>query len=144
MAFLDDINSDICFLSETWLKSEKCSTTSIIQDYSFNIVHNIRVSGNGGGTALILKDTGLPYRKCNTGVFSTFEITKIQLVCHSKIIFFCLYRPPGFGSVFLNFIQEFSNFISEIVSSPFPFLIGGDFNIPVMIDITLTVKHFLI
>ena len=46
---------DIAAICETWITGANCPTTSTIKSYGYSIIHNIRGTGRGGGTALLTK-----------------------------------------------------------------------------------------
>ena len=51
MEHIQDRQSDVVFLNETWLQSEKNSITAEIKTYGYELLHNIRKDRekDGGG-----------------------------------------------------------------------------------------------
>ena len=63
--------TDMCCLSETWLRSGDSAITSEIAERGFSIFHNPR-KGRGGGTAVLFK-SDLRVTKQTTKIFKSFE-----------------------------------------------------------------------
>ena len=58
MEHLLDCDSDIAFLTETWLKSNKCNLTAAIRDFGYYILHSPRNNSSktrGGGVGILLE-----------------------------------------------------------------------------------------
>ena len=57
MSYAVDNDIAIFFVTETWLTDNNNSTTASIKSFGYNIIHNFRSNGRGGGVAII-------YKKC--------------------------------------------------------------------------------
>ena len=64
-------NTDVCCLSETWLRDNDGAIANEIQERGFKMFHNPR-KGRGGGTAVLCKSE-LKFTKQHTRSFKTFE-----------------------------------------------------------------------
>ena len=52
---LQDGSIDICFLTESWLKSQNNNVTALLKEAGYNIYHFNRADKKGGGVAIITK-----------------------------------------------------------------------------------------
>ena len=60
MSVLHDTSTDVAFISETWLSSQKNKTTAVIKEYEYSIKHVVRDDSNkerGGGVGIVIKNT---------------------------------------------------------------------------------------
>ena len=125
-----DVN--IGFVSETWLTSKNNLTTSVLKCSHYNIAHVFRSNRRGGGVGVILKDD-LAFRSTSDACFKikflTFEYIVIQLLDQFKTFLLCVYRPPSDYNL-APFLTEFSSLLQSLTIYPNPFVICGDFNIP--------------
>ena len=90
MEHICDRNSDVVFLTETWLKSEKCSITADVKNYGYIMRHNIRKNPDkerGGGVGVLIKQT-LSSKTLQNKEFTSFEYNtvKLQLMKKKSII----------------------------------------------------------
>ncbi len=99
----------------------------------------LKLPGRGGGLATVFKDSYL-CRSLSTGTHSCFEVLLFQLSLVNPVFFAFIYRPPNINKEFLN---EFAQFMSEIVTSYDRILILGDFSIHVCCDSKPLSKDFL-
>ena len=133
MEFLIDHNTDIAFITETWLKSDKNSVTAEIKNYGFELKHNIRKDREkevGGGVGIIVKSS-LVSTQMSSKQFQSFEHVLIKLSCsnNKKILLISIYRLQNISiSVFY---EEFTELLEMYTVLNNDFIIAGDINIHV-------------
>ncbi len=130
---------DALCITETWIKPGDLSPFTELVPQGCSFLNSPRLSGRGGGLATVLKDSYL-CRSLSTGTHSCFEVLLFQLSLVNPVVFAVIYRPPNVNKEFLN---EFAQFMSEIVTSYDRILILGDFNIHVCCDSKPLSKDFL-
>ena len=97
MEFLIDHNTDIAFITETWLTSDKNSVTAEIKNYGFELKHNIRKDREkevGGGVGIIIRSS-LVSTQMPSKQFQSFEHVIIKLSCsnNKKVLLISIYSP---------------------------------------------------
>ena len=96
----------------------------------FSFLHRPRVSGRGGGVALIFRH--LNVRLCKHRSFSSFENIEVCITRGKQTIRLgCVYRPPPSARNKLttcDFIDEFGMFLSDDSIPAENVLVVGDFN----------------
>ena len=132
MIMLQDDIVDIAYVSETWLTDNANCTTALIKSYGFEIMHNFRIDGRGGGTALVFK-SNLLFNVCNVTTdipITSFGYTtaSFKLAADIKMCLVCVYRT---GPVTKCFFEEYNNFMQAIALKSDYVIVGGDFNIHV-------------
>ena len=95
MEHIRDRDSDLVFITETWLKSEKCSITADIKNYGYIMRHNIRKDPDkerGGGVGILVKQT-LSSKPLQNKEFTSFEynVVKLQLANKKTMILISIY-----------------------------------------------------
>ncbi len=118
-------NLDFLFITETWLTADDLSPLSELSPVHCNYFSCPRTSSRGGGVAVIFKDLF----KCKllpVNVNSSFEVLMCKVEFSSPLLCVLIYRPPKANN---DFLKEFSDFLSDLVSSADNLLIVGDFNI---------------
>ncbi|XP_078139509.1 uncharacterized protein LOC144539314 [Centroberyx gerrardi] len=126
---------DIMGLCETWLKPNDALPLIEASPSNFTNSHVARTSKKGGGVGLIL-NSSLNLSPDLSNKLSSCEMLTMRPsipvsmgLNHSGILPFyliILYRPPG---PYSSFLEEFSNFLSDLVIRTDNILIIGDFNI---------------
>ena len=115
MSVFDD--TDIAFISETWLTSQHNKTTASIQEYDFKIEHVFRNDPDrekGGCVAIILKKS-INHKLIKTKPYSSFQHIIIQLLPKSneqKLILVSIYRLLYVST--LTFLQEFTQLLENL------------------------------
>lgn len=124
---ITDHKLDMMGLCETWLKPNDFTPLIEASPPNYTSAQVAREAKKGGGVALIF-NTILNLNPNNTNTFTSFEVLTLRYTASSLPSFYLavLYRPPGPYSLFL---EEFSNFISDLVTRADNILIIGDFNI---------------
>uniref|UniRef100_A0AAY4DRN7 Reverse transcriptase domain-containing protein n=1 Tax=Denticeps clupeoides TaxID=299321 RepID=A0AAY4DRN7_9TELE len=129
---ITDQGFDVLCLTETWLKQNEFVALNESSPPGYSYVHQPRLTGRGGGVAVIYKDNLGITHKPRQGL-NSFEIlyTNItHVVSQNKnpkcIPLIIIYRPPG---PYSEFLSEFTDFVSNLVVSVDKALIVGDINI---------------
>ena len=123
---------DVLCLTETWLREEGDDvSTGEMTPPGFSFLHRPRVSGRGGGVALIFRQH-LNVRLCKHRSFSSFENIEVCITRGKQTIRLgCVYRPPpsaGNKLTTCDFIDEFGMFLSDDSIPAENVLVVGDFN----------------
>ena len=89
---LCDLDVDVCFLTETWLRKGDTSKIAEIKDLGYNLFHQSR-PGRGGGVAIAYKKQ-LSVKKQNTAKYKSFELVESTLMSSTNELlrFGCIYR----------------------------------------------------
>ncbi len=115
---------DFLFVTETWLNVGKTTPLSKLSP-GCRFFSTPRSIGRGGVIAVVFKDR-FKCRLLPSESHCTFETELIMLNSFKFVLCVLIYRPPIIN---VDFIQEFSEFVSVIVPSFDIILILGDFNI---------------
>ena len=96
MDYILDRNSDIVFIIETWLKSDKNNITADMKNFGYQFKHNIRNDPGKervGGVGILLKSTLSP-TQISSKMFCSFEHTVVKLPCadNGHIMLISIYR----------------------------------------------------
>ncbi|XP_030264935.1 uncharacterized protein LOC115576546 [Sparus aurata] len=124
---------DMIGLCETWLKPNTFLPLNEASPLDYNYAHVARASKQGGGVALIYKSI-LSLSSNQDIKFTSFEALVLKpsssnsnsLVQGTGFHLVVLYRPPG---PYSQFLEEFGEFIADLVTRSDKILIIGDFNI---------------
>ena len=139
--YLADDPTEILSLNETWLQpTDSDNFVSSLAPPGYSILHSPRLTGQGGGLALIFRSylKFKLFRTRNLPPPESFELMATKLSTGNKeTIFLNIYRPPS--SKISTFLQEFQNLLEIFVPSPSELIISGDFNIHA--DSDLTTSH---
>ena len=135
LSYLDDNQTEIACLQETWLNSGDQSIYQVIREHGYHIIKKERSIGRGGGLAIIYK-CNLMLKKLY--LKSSTKYVSFDFICSkipykgSFLIIINLYRPPYSKKhpiTVKKFIEEFQIFVSEVSQFKGFYLILGDFNI---------------
>ena len=123
---------DIVGLTETWLSSEGCeSILGELTPDGYSIHHIPRLSGRGGGLALIYRST-LKLTPATDNTADTFENLEVLIKDEHKLIrFLLIYRPPPSARNKLTipkFMEEFALLLDRQTLTPGELILLGDFN----------------
>ena len=126
--YLADHPTEILSLNETWLQpTDSDNFVSSLAPPDYSILHYPRLTGQGGGLALIFRSflKFKLFRIRNLPPPESFELMATKLPTGNKeTIFLNIYRPPS--SKISTFLQEFQNLLEIFVSSPSELIISGD------------------
>lgn len=124
-SFLDDSNSDIVVLTETWLTPEINDMEIFPDNNSYNVYRHDRGTKRGGGVLL-----GIKKKFSSFLIDSKSDLEIVWCACSSsstKVLIGVCYRPPDFRH---SFVDEFRNSIAtavELFPSDYMYIFG-DFN----------------
>ena len=117
--YLADHPTEILSLNETWLQpTDSDNFVSSLAPPGYLILHSPRLTGQGGGLALIFRSY-LKFKLFRTRnlPLESFELMATKLSTGNKeTIFLNIYRPPF--SKISTFLQEFQNLLEIFVPSP--------------------------
>ena len=133
MEHILDRQSDVVFLTETWLQSEKNSITAEIKTYGYQLLHNVRKNrekDRGGGVGIMVKST-LLCKQLSVTHYTSFEhsIVRVPLESKATLYLITLYRLQEIPIA--TFMDEFSELLDQYVIYHDLCVIAGDFNIHV-------------
>ena len=131
MEHILDRDSDIVFLTETWLSSDQNHVTAMIKTYDYELLHcrrKNREKETGGGVGILVKSY-LKQKQLKSRRYSSFEHmeVKIFLKNNKSTILVCIYRLLFVSSV--TFFEEFTHMLEILVASYDCIIIAGDVNI---------------
>ena len=137
-----DRNSDIVFVTETWLQTEKNSVTAEVKTYGYKLLHNIRKDrekDRGGGVGIFIKST-IQAKQLPVRHFSSFEhtIVKIPLAQQRTLYLICVYRLLFVATV--TFIDEVTELFDQYVVPHEDIVIAGDLNLHMETDVLYATK----
>ena len=128
---LEDKKCDICLIQETYLKTTDTAKLQEIRDYGWNIYSSPRAERAGGGIGVLYRD-GVKVRLSPVRNFRSFQIQEVLIGDGADLTRLCnVYRPPYTGKARFteaNFLDEFADYLSELLSKTGLPLIMGDFN----------------
>lgn len=128
------------FITETWFTENELSPFSELLPMNCGFFSRPRKSRKGGGIAVIFKNM-FKCRLLSVDSYDSFEtvlLCKVESPC--SLLIAVLYRPPNSKS---DFLRDFSEFLSDIVTRGDNLLIVGDFNIHLCCPSKPLVKEFV-
>lgn len=142
-----DCRADLFAITETWLNPNDDAVRVELCPAGYRLVDHPRTSRQGGGTALLYRDS-FNVTKMDGGEKESFEFSEwlVQLTSSYNIRVVVLYRPPYSEEhrVTMNaFFSEFSDYLETVVLSKEPLIIVGDFNIHVDVPSDVDTMKFL-
>lgn len=133
--FITENTIDVLCMTETWLRDDGRDgmTLAELLPPAYKIEHKPRAHGRGGGVGIVYVDSGLSVKLTNSTPFPSFEHLCLN-VCSKSMLFHIVlvYRPPPSKKnkcTFLEFLENFSDLLSDVVLSKGKLIIQGDFNI---------------
>ena len=123
--------TDILLLTETWLTSKETDKIWLDSSYlnkdRYKLASAIRENRRGAGLALITKKD-FKVKLDNNAEVRMFQFAKwyVQLI-HATITILGIYRPPSGSPV--EFLTEFTNWITGVVVQDTNLLMVGDINL---------------
>ena len=126
-----DRQSDIVFLTETWLQSDNNSITAEAKTYGYKFLHDRRKDREkegGGGVGILVKDS-LSAKQLPVKHYKSFEQTIVKItLSHNKTLFLItVYRLQYVETS--TFIDEFTDLLNEYSVTNENLVIAGDVNI---------------
>ena len=131
-SFLNSVNVDFLFLTETWLNSN--FSDSMICPYDYDIVRQDRTISKGGGVCVFFKST-LKVTEIRSNIVNQIHDDMYDYLCidvhngNKTIRLLCLYIPP-ISSRNNDLIMHVCKVIFNLLSCSVPCYIFGDFNLP--------------
>jgi hypothetical protein len=127
VSVLFDNNVDLACVSETWFSSQSNTTTSILRNSGYNIVHNFREK-RGGGVGIIWNSRLNSKVRSSSTIrsFTTFQYQNIIFNGKYKINLMCLYRLQE--TSYSQFLEELDSLLSD-QDPRYPLVLTGDFNV---------------
>lgn len=129
---LEEQECDVCLVQETYLKATDTAKIQEIRDNGWNIFSAPRVDRNGGGIGVLFRDGVRVRISPLSRRYKSFQIQEVLIGGQGDLVRLCnVYRPPYTGKARFTeacFLEEFSEYLSELgtrTGSPF---IMGDFN----------------
>ena len=134
MELLNDMNVDICGLSETWLHVSDNAIFSEIKDFGF-LIHSKPRAGRGGGVGILYRSK-LKLSPCKVKQFKSFECCEATFKSTNGVLtrISIMYRSGTATSMSSNtelFLEEFEDYLNTFIEKPGKPIIMGDFNIHV-------------
>ena len=132
---LEDKGCDVCLIQETYLKHSDTAKLQEIRDYGWNIFSSPRAERSGGGIGILYRDgVKLKYTPVKMK-FKSFQVQEALIGGGQDLTRLCnIYRPPYTGKARFTeaqFLEEFVDYLSELVcKTGYPILMG-DFNFQV-------------
>lgn len=120
-----DRKYDFLCLTETWQQPNDFSHLNESTPPGFVYVSQPRLTGRGGGLAIIHRETW-KVSSVTVPVFRSFESMALQLNGPTPTILVNVYRPPKPNK---DFIDDFTTFLTHICSLSSNIILLGDFNI---------------
>ena len=80
MEYILDRDSDVVFLSETWLRTDKNHVTGLVKTYGYELLHNRRKDREkelGGGVGILVK-LNTSYKHLKWTTYTSFECTVVK------------------------------------------------------------------
>ena len=131
MEHILDLSTDLAFISETWLTSQKNDVTGSILSFGYKLYHRIRrdsKKSRGGGVGIIVRSCHL-LSTVKSPTYQSFEHCTYSLKKekHNKIILVSFYRLLHVPVK--TFISEFASLLESLCCLHCNFLLAGDVNI---------------
>ncbi|XP_049328030.1 uncharacterized protein LOC125787624 [Astyanax mexicanus] len=126
---ITDQKFDVLCLTETWIRPNEYVALNEATPAGYNYIHNPRLSGRGGGVCIFFQSTLVSNQKHYEN-FTSFELLYTSIINpvtkRNAFSLINIYRPPG---PYLEFLKEFSDFVTDLAVSNDKVIIVGDFNI---------------
>ena len=131
MEHILDRDSDIVFLTETWLTSDFNHVTAMVKTYGYKLLHSRRKNRQketGGGVGVLVK-LNIEKKQLKSKMYTSFEHTMVKIFLTNKksVTLLCIYRLL-FVSVVI-FLEEFTHLLESIIAVHECMIVAGDVNI---------------
>ena len=127
-------------MTETWLSVGESRAFTELLPHDCSYFNSPWTSGRGGGIVTVYKI----HYKCKqlllSSSFTSFELSLFELGRSHTVLCAVVYRPPKYNKDFLN---NFSDYLAEIMPKYDSVLIVGDFNVHVCCPDKPMAKDFL-
>ena len=131
-----DCNSDVVFLTETWLQTDENAITAEVKTYGYELLHNRRKDREkerGGGVGLLVRNN-ISAKQLKVKHYSSLEYTVVQIkLCNRKSIFLISFYRLQEVAV-STFVEDFTDLLNDYTIPNEHFIIAGDINIHMETD----------
>ena len=125
---LSELGLDVLCLTETWLLPTDLGVVQAALQGSYSILHVPRLSGTGGGVAII-HSTALTIRQEEIPLqLTACEIIRTKFTSHGETVQLIVVYRPGHPGTDRTFLEEFSSFLDSLLDVSGKIIICGDFN----------------
>ena len=125
---LNEFNLDILCLTETWLLPSDLGVVGAAFRGCYSVFHAPRLTGTGGGLAIIYS-TALSIRQEESNFnFTSFEVMRAKFTSHSETVHLIVVYRPGHPGTDRTFFEEFGSLLDSLLEVRGKIVICGDFN----------------
>ena len=125
---LNEFNLDVLCLTETWLFPTDLGVVGAAFQGSYSVFHAPRLTGAGGGLAVIYS-TALTMRQEEINLhFTSFEVMRAKFTSHGETLHLIVIYRPGHPGTDRTFFEEFGSFLDSLLEVSGKIVICGDFN----------------
>ena len=126
---LKEFHLDFLCLTETWLCPSDIDVIKAALPESYSLFHVPRLSGMGGGIALIYSVAISNIKPVSSDIeASSFELMEVCFSWHQQTFKLALVYRPGHSGTDRAFMEEFGFFLESLLARPEKLIICGDFN----------------
>ena len=132
MEHLQEVDCDICFIQETFLRDGDNAKLTEIKDYGWSILSDPRKHRSGGGIAMLYKN-GITLKGNNKVTkYKSFQVMEALLMTDTEMVRLVNIYQPGYSKkarfTKCVFLEEFEDYLKALSTKPGLPLIAGDFN----------------
>ena len=136
MEHILDCNSDVVFLTETWLQTDENAITAEVKTYGYELLHNRRKDREkerGGGVGLLVRNN-ISAKQLKVKHYSSLEYTVVQIKLYNRksIFLISFYRLQEVAVS--TFVEDFTDLLNDYTIPNEHFIIAGDINIHMETD----------
>ena len=147
MEHLLEVDCDICFIQETFLRDGNKAKLAEIKDYGWNVLSDPRKHRSGGGIAMLYRNTITLKNNNKVTKYKSFQVMESLLSSSSEMVRLVnVYRPPYTKKARhteCTFLEEFDDYLQILATKSGIPVIAGDFNLHVERPDDLYPRKFL-
>lgn len=147
MEHLLDVDCDICFIQETFLREGDKAKLAEIRDYGWNVLSDPRKHRSGGGIAMLYRNNITLKSNNKVTKYKSFQVMESLLSSTSDLVrLINVYRPPYTKKARhteCTFLEEFDDYLQTLSTKTGTPVIAGDFNLHMEKPDDLYPKKFL-
>ena len=147
MEHLLDVECDICFIQETFLREGDKAKLTEIRDYGWNVLSDPRKHRSGGGIAMLYRNNITLKSNNKVTKYKSFQVMESLLSSTSDLVrLINVYRPPYTKKARhteCTFLEEFDDYLQTLSTKSGTPVIAGDFNLHIERPDDLYPKKFL-